>query len=550
MRSGRFVVGATAFAICVGWAGGGALPAQAVSTGAVPYVLGASTGLTAHSRMIAANGHLYVSQGPGASDTVVLDLAGNRIADVAGEPGASGMLASPDASHVYVALSNTNAIAVIDTSTQTETGRFTVDSCPTHLAWSAGRLFYSFGCNPGQNSSGVASIDPANPGPPVAALSNLYAPPLLAGTSSTLVVGAVGLDPSNIDTYAAASDGSLTHDANNRTNENLQDMTVTPDGAHLLTASGAPYQITQFDLPSLAQTLVLPGVAYPHAVAVSPDGSRIAAGFDSYDDHVRLYDTNGTVLWKRYVTTGQVPSGAWANPMDQVIPGALTFSPDGTQVYALITDASATGAVSLFHSVLDPTPTSLAVSIPSVAYGKAHVASVTLNGAPGGAVRLTRSSNGVTTTGTVTTGSSGTANQSFSSPYSGTVVATYLGDPAHYPATLTRAYTSASKTAIVLSGYYRTVSGVRYYHSYKNVHARITVSPKATGRPVNIVLWRRSGTKWVRQSALVGHTNSSGDVYIYLRSAPSRVRIRIAAAFAGDSLDRKSSTTSQSLIIQ
>jgi len=108
MRNWRAVASATACVLSAAWAVSLAAPAQALTADAVPYVLGPATGLTPQSRMIAANGHLYVSQGRNASDTVVLDLAGNRIADVTGEPGSAGMLASPDQSRIYVALANTN----------------------------------------------------------------------------------------------------------------------------------------------------------------------------------------------------------------------------------------------------------------------------------------------------------------------------------------------------------------------------------------------------------------------------------------------------------
>lgn len=180
----------------------------------------------------------------------------------------------------------------------------------------------------------------------------------------------MSLSSATVDTYHTAVDGSLTHDGTATAGSYLRDMAISPDGSHLFTASQSPHQFTGFSLPGLAQSMILPGTAYPSAVAISPDGTRVAGGFNS-SGGVDLYDANtGTVLWKRYAATGVGPNGAWSSPFVDILPGSVVFSPGGSQVLALAADEP--GHVSLFRSVLAPAATTLGVSIPAVAYGHAY----------------------------------------------------------------------------------------------------------------------------------------------------------------------------------
>src|ERR1700722_9595688 len=68
-----------------------------------PYPLTTKLHVSNESRMIYANGHLFVSEGHDGSDVRVYSPTGTLLHTVTGEPGAAGMVVSADGKTVYVA---------------------------------------------------------------------------------------------------------------------------------------------------------------------------------------------------------------------------------------------------------------------------------------------------------------------------------------------------------------------------------------------------------------------------------------------------------------
>nr|GID81080.1 hypothetical protein Ade03nite_00040 [Actinoplanes derwentensis] len=55
-------------------------------------------------------------------------------------------------------VSDGNTVAVLDTTTLAEAGRWATSPCPVHLAFAGTRLFYGFGC-PTNGTPGLGSVD-------------------------------------------------------------------------------------------------------------------------------------------------------------------------------------------------------------------------------------------------------------------------------------------------------------------------------------------------------------------------------------------------------
>ena len=113
--------------------------------------------------------------------------------------------------------------------------------------------------------------------------------------------------------------------------ENLEDLEVTPDGNTLLIADGATAGLLSFSLPNLdtqGTTYTLgPNGSHGIAVAVTPDGNRVAGTNSAVDDSISIFDAGDSAAKRTTLT----------DPED-VTRAGLAYSPDGTKLYAVTLD--------------------------------------------------------------------------------------------------------------------------------------------------------------------------------------------------------------------
>ncbi|MCI4064339.1 hypothetical protein MRQ36_17735 [Micromonospora sp. R77] len=104
-------------------------------------------------------------------------------------------------------------------------------------------------------------------------------------------------------------------------------MALDPAGTTLYTAAGAPYAVQAFPFADITTPSATYATgAYPNAVEVSRDGTRIAAGADaSYDPDVFVFAPDGTEQ-ARYELGGTL------------VPGALAWQPNAARLYAVTSD--------------------------------------------------------------------------------------------------------------------------------------------------------------------------------------------------------------------
>ncbi|MFD5828546.1 YncE family protein [Lentzea sp. NPDC060358] len=233
-------------------------------------------------------GHVFVSSKLDNA-VAVTDLSGNAVAKLSNLPGATGLALSPDGRTVFVALSQFGAIAAVDTLTLTERTRYPVgEVCPSDLAVTGTRLYFSYGCTTWGGGIGRVGLD--GTGARTGLATGHYSPHQLATSPARpglLATGQPGLSPSELRVLREEGDGLVLQGVRDA-GSNLADVEFSKDGTQVHVAGGAPYQIQSYTSDTLAVRGSYNTGPYPVAVSVSQDTGALAAGVNS-DTSVRVY---------------------------------------------------------------------------------------------------------------------------------------------------------------------------------------------------------------------------------------------------------------------
>jgi hypothetical protein len=299
----------------------------------------------------AATGHVFVSS-PQSSAIVVLDLDGNIVQTITGEAGADAMVIR--GSVLYVTLTTAGAIDEISTISLSRTKTLITGLVnPADLAMAGGLLWTTTGrC--ALWSTKLVSVDTAT------GARRTYVPPLNTdltycaafATSPTqpnlLLAWGYGLSPATITRIEISSAGrpSFKQYTREEVLGNLSDVAITRDGAHFITASGAPYEFDEWNLNSLAQDgVIYPAGAYPVAVAVSNGGRHLVVG--------GLDAPYGQAIYEYPV--GNPASALYghnlASTTNVLYRRSVDFSPDESTIFAISGDQDI-GQVTVIFNVL------------------------------------------------------------------------------------------------------------------------------------------------------------------------------------------------------
>lgn len=274
----------------------------------------------------AAAGHIFLSGGNGSNSIYVLDLNGNLVQTIDGEPGAMGLTIDPAHHMLYAALGASGQISEIDTATLTETSRFSAgpDTQPTSLFLAGGKLWVmgSVPVTMNLDGTGIAGapfsgtlISASRDGNLVALSDTGYSP------ASIGVMEVATKTPRSVSRSWNPGGGA----------SNGQDISFDASGANVLFASGYPYNLQQYDTLTLATSYQYPhsydGVnsflGYGSRAVGSPGGAYVAFGsyFGTSAD-IYIYRENSQTL----LASWGIGQGA----------GTLAFSPDGSKLYDLL----------------------------------------------------------------------------------------------------------------------------------------------------------------------------------------------------------------------
>ncbi|MET8280170.1 hypothetical protein [Micromonospora sp. NPDC005174] len=302
--------------------------------------------LPAVSDVVSAGDRVFVSGGPSSTDVVVASATGAVVGTLSGLPGPSDLVLSGDRQTLYVALPTANAIAAFDTGTLVESARYDTGAgaCPSSLALTGRYLWFGYGCGGWDGNIGRIDLgrQPARVTTGLDTGSGFYGAPLLTAASqnrSVLLAGQPGLSPASVYTYTIGAGGVLSAPGTNEfmaIGSNLRDIALDPTGATVFTASGAPYEVQAFPFADITTpSATYPTGAYPNAVEVSRDGTRVAGGADaSYDPDVFVFTTAGTEV-------------AHFELGDDLSSGALAWAPNGARLYAVSYDWTGAHPVTL-----------------------------------------------------------------------------------------------------------------------------------------------------------------------------------------------------------
>jgi YVTN family beta-propeller protein len=333
--------------------------------------------LTASHQIVVddAAGYVFISDGPSTIHVaqegwvntgaiVVTSLSGGYVATLDAGDGVEGLALSPDGSTLYAALANSDAIAVIDAATLSQTTQYPLPSsvaAPYDLALQSGKLWVSYEATQGGigGSGAIGDFDLSAATPTFAAQPGMLdswqhfwysAPALGSDPSDTGVLVAVQEDESSAEavSYDVAADPVTDLGAATQVNGCFDDgATVFPGGAQFVVC-GDNYSTT-----TMAQ-LAGGNPRGAAASAVAPDGLEALGGTDLY-----VYQPGATSP----VNTYTLPDAT------TVAPSGLAFSSDGSTLYA-VGENQGTGTYSL--DVLDDPGTQhsfLTLSGPSSVFG-------------------------------------------------------------------------------------------------------------------------------------------------------------------------------------
>jgi YVTN family beta-propeller protein len=470
------------------------------------------------------HGHVYLTGGPGTTGILVRRANGAANTTVSGESGANGMALSPDGSTLYVALTDANAIAAINTSTLAETARYSTGSgtCPAEVLQLADKVWFGDGCSGSGYGIGVVDLTTSTVTTGVATTSAI---PLLAGGAAApnvLFAGTSG--GSDLTSYTVSGDTlTLAHSVS--IGENLAQLALSADGSQVLTASGGEYDIARYDVSTLGRGGQYGNnYPYPDAVVVAPAGPVVAGFASSYDKDVRVYAADGGAL--QTFEPSDNDSNTW------LVRDGLALDPSAQHLYA-VTGAVGNGGPYRLHVIANPlaSSTAMTVTAPNRATrggALALSAHLTSAGAPvtGAVVQVVRhDASGATRIATPKTGSTGTVSLTDHPPVGGPVTYTFswVGNSA-YASAIRNATVTVSRAATPL-----TISLSSHSHAYGarfTVHAH--VGRTFNGRTVTIYATPLGGTRHAVKTAEVDARGNLTATYPVVR------RTKFTASFPGD----------------
>ena len=390
------------------------------------------------------HGHVFISRGMPFNTVVVTDLSGDVVKVFTGLPNPRGMALGPDGATLYVALTDGHAVIAIDLASLTERHRTGTgpSSCPQWLTSAGGKLWVSYGCS--GHTGAVAALDPTVdlqvlPDHPDSRYAN---PPRLAGASPSGRVLAVTWgwwNGSLVDVFDVGGTSAVVMASRSRPEGlvGLNPVAVSPDGSLVFIAgpkTGGQFGrsgVLAFASADLSDRGFYETGPYIHAVAVSPDGRRLAAAVSGGDGaDFQVFPVGGFTP----THVREIPNSA---------PHSVAWAPDGDTAFMPDTRSDAQPVLRLLRGLgVDPGRVEVVAPTAELTAGEAANLSGTLrttDGTPtaGLAVKVTRSGPDGTRSLPVLTTRAGGAFALVDTPPGGggyTYRFTWPGDGRHPPA--------------------------------------------------------------------------------------------------------------------
>jgi hypothetical protein len=306
-----------------------------------------------------------------AGSVTAADYNGNSLATVTGITGVSDLAVSTDGTTVYAAEPGVHEIVALDASTLAVEATYPVATNfgPTHLAFTSGKLWFSYGNQWASNLGSVdPSVDPSNGAGavtlgqmPATKPGGLWNPALMSTQPSAPGVLALADTGVSTDSMAVLDVSSGTPQltawywADYSLNSGIYNISLVPGASELL--------VNGTLLDAYANGTFSHVGSYPNSNlgSVSPDGYVAQSG----DLNVSVFKAGTQTPLRTY------PSGAAGL-------AALAWAPDDTRLFAMSGNYTAMGTTYTLQALPDPTkvlPVLTASAPASGTRGKAYTVS-------------------------------------------------------------------------------------------------------------------------------------------------------------------------------
>ncbi|MGW2787158.1 Ig-like domain repeat protein [Streptomyces populi] len=477
---------------------------------------------------------VFVSD-PDNSKIVVTDYTGKVVRQLTNLPNVMGLELSADSGTLYAAVAGADAIVAFDTVTGTETARYAVGDGPLSVALAGGKLWFSYGYGmAGDGNIGSVDFSGEQPAVTLAQEGPVWrVGPMLdaAPGSSTLIAATITGSPVSMAAYDVSS-GTLTRTVyDSGSGGNLGDLQVTPDGQHVIVASGGVYYHQVLRTSDLTEDGSYASATGPNAIAIAPNGTVAAGVHASFAPDLYVYKPGGTKSVREYdfPDTDSSDTGG-----DELAASGLAWAPDGSRLFAVTYNSLGVYFLRILEAPTKPT-TSITVDAPATA---PRAKQLTVKGKvssrvalPAGikltATRTDLESPSGKALATVTVKADGTYSFVDTPPAGGKVKYTlkYAGDAGHTSGTGSDTVeVSRATTTLTLNNNGKVYSygadvtfTARLGTTYKNRKVEIWADPFGSDKPNTLV---KSGT-----------VNSSGNLSVVLDLKRDTM---ITAKFPGD----------------
>jgi hypothetical protein len=471
-----------------------------------------------------AHDRFFVTGGKTGGSVVIVNAHGAIVRTIGGELGAAGLALA--GTKMYVARCGQQAIDVFDTGTLAKVDSFAAPhlagSCL--IAYAGGRLWYGSDAQHGF----LTSLRVTAPHTETITTEHLYGGGVFATAPSVpnrLVMAGAGVSPPDGTVYDVSGASPVLQVTRHiLDSSDPDDMTLSPDGATLYVASGAPYEGRAYAVSDLMLRHAFPTGPYPRAIAVSPNGQSVGVGQAGVDTALHLFRADGSAETAK---TAFIGSG---NPT--LLARSVAFTADGKRLIGVTEENYGAQRVLHVYNPFALTPPAMSVRVSKTkvtAGGRVTVTAkvgawatgrvIALYGTPvGGAKALVRN---------VRVGATGTFALVVRPAGLTTYAVEFAGDDIYRAAASAGVAVKVRGTLKVRpSGSYRTRHGVRLFRyaratcwtlQRKCPAFTVTLAPALAGGRVKFTLQQKRGHAYRTLSTATFVVDAHGQVKVIWR---------------------------------
>jgi hypothetical protein len=471
-----------------------------------------------------AHDRFFVTGGKAGGAVVVVDAHGAIVRTIGNELGATGLALA--GTKMYVARCGQQTIDVFDTGTLAKVDAFPAPhlagSCL--IAYAGGRLWY--GSDPQHGF--LTSLRVTVPHTETVTGEHLYGGGVFAtapAVPNRLVTAGAGVSPPDITVYDVSGPAPLAQVTRHILDSgDPDDMTLSPDGAMLYVAAGAPYEGRAYAVADLMQRHAYPTGPYPSAIAVSPNGLSVGVGQRGVDDALHLFRADGSAELAQASFAGR------GNP--DLLARSVAFTADGKKLIGVVDENFGAQRVLYVYNpfTLMPPALTLKASKTKVMAGTRVTITAKVGGwAVGRVVSLYGTPVGGTKTlvGNVRVGRTGTFTARVRPLGRTTYTVVFAGDDTYKARASAGVVVRVRATLKVRpSGSYRNAHGVRLFRYAKatcwTLQQRcptftVTLAPALAGAKVKFTLQEKRGRTYRTRSTGTFVVDARGQVRVVFR---------------------------------